>query len=80
MDADPSDVPQSTSDEPSYLGNLLFLVGAFFASGLVTAAATDAVGSWTGLDGVPLAVVSGLVFLAAFVGCLLFYDRHYLGA
>lgn len=79
VDGDSSDVsPATPADEPSFLGNLLFLVGSFFASGLVTAAVTDAVRSWTGLDGVPLAVGSGLVFLTAFGGCLLFYDHYYL--
>lgn len=68
------------SGEPSYLGNLLFLVGSFFASALVAAATTEVVVGWTGLGrGIPVAILTGVVFVVAFLGLLLFYDRQYLG-
>jgi hypothetical protein len=68
-----------TTGEPSYLGNLLFLVGSFFASALVTAAVTEVVVTRTGLDrGIPVAIFTGVVFVIAFLGLLLFYDRYYL--
>ncbi|MFD1644688.1 hypothetical protein [Haloarchaeobius litoreus] len=66
--------------EPSYLGNLLFLVGSFFASALVAAAVTEVVVTWTGLGrGLPVAILTGVVFVVVFIGLLGFYDRHYLG-
>jgi xanthine/uracil/vitamin C permease (AzgA family) len=67
-----------TTEEPTYLGNLLFLVGSFFASALVTAAVTELVVSRTGLGrGVATAVLTVVVFVLAFLGLLLFYDRYY---
>ena len=66
--------------EPSYLGNLLFLVGSFFAAALAAAAATELVVGVTGLGrDIPVAIVAGVVFVVAFLGLLLFYNRHYLG-
>jgi len=66
--------------EPSSLGNLLFLVGSFFASALVAAAVTEVVVAGTDLGrGTPVAVLTVVAFVVAFLGLLLFYDRHYLG-
>lgn len=66
------------AEQPSTLGNLLFLVGSFFASALVAAAVVEAVRPWTGGDGgIGSSILVGVTFAVAFLGLLLFYDRYY---
>ncbi|MFC4405653.1 hypothetical protein [Haloarchaeobius iranensis] len=66
--------------EPSSLGNLLFLVGSFFAAALAATAVTEVALAWTGLaSGIGVTILTVVVFVVAFLGLLLFYDRYYLG-
>ncbi|ELZ06582.1 hypothetical protein [Natrialba aegyptia] len=67
-------VPNETADEPPYLGNVLFLVGAFFIAGI----ATLTVVSIVGVEGIVAYAIATVAFVAAFIGLLLFYNSYYL--
>lgn len=62
------------SEDPPYLGNVLYLVAAFLLAGLAT---TTVVGL-SGLEGVLAYAVAVPAFVAVFVGLLAFYDRYSL--
>ncbi|WP_306056607.1 hypothetical protein [Natronococcus wangiae] len=67
-------VSTDTTEEPAYLGNLLFLMAAFF----VTVLATATVVSVLGVEGVVAYAVAAIAFVAAFFGLLAFYNYYYL--
>ncbi|MDG5817347.1 hypothetical protein [Natronococcus sp. A-GB7] len=63
-----------TTDVPPALGNFLYLVGAFFLTGM----ATLTIVGLTGLEGVVAYAVAVPAFVAVFVGLLAAYERYYL--
>jgi hypothetical protein len=62
------------TDEPPYLGNVLFLFGAFFVGGIATLTVVGIVG----VEGVLAYAIAAPVFVVVFVGLLAFYNRYYL--